>query len=60
MLKDRAAAAGMSLSDYLLDEFRALAETPSPSEWVARVRADELFEFEESSADIIRRDRDAR
>ena len=45
-LKARAAAKGMTLSDYLLAEVRELAETPTMEEIVARVRARPLFELD--------------
>ena len=35
-LKVRAAQAGMTLSDYLLAELRALAVRPTMQEWLAR------------------------
>lgn len=38
-LKTRAALAGMSLSDYLLNELRQVAERPTPDELRARLRA---------------------
>lgn len=59
-LKARAAEAGMTLSDYLLDELRRLADTPTLKEWVERVRSRERYHFEESAADIIRREREER
>jgi plasmid stability protein len=36
-LKARSALAGMSLSDYLLNEIRQIAERPSMEEWLARL-----------------------
>ena len=38
-LKSRAALAGMSLSDYLLDEIRQMAERPTPEELQVRLRS---------------------
>jgi plasmid stability protein len=38
-LKSRAALAGMSLSDYLLNELRQVAERPTPDELRARLSA---------------------
>jgi antitoxin FitA len=38
-LKARAARAGMTLSDYLLAELRALAVRPTMQEWLARSEA---------------------
>lgn len=56
-LKSRAALAGMSLSDYLIDILRRDAERPTVEEFVERLRSREPMEFEESPADIIRRHR---
>lgn len=56
-LKSRAALAGMSLSDYLIDILRRDAEQPTVEEFVERLRSREPMEFEESPADIIRRHR---
>jgi antitoxin FitA len=58
-LKARAAAAGMTLTDYLLSELRLLADTPTLEELTLRVRQEDPIYAEESSADIIRRMRDA-
>jgi antitoxin FitA len=60
VLKAQAAHAGMSLSEYLLDELRRLAMTPTPAELMAAVRERPLFDFEEPAAELIRRERDAR
>jgi antitoxin FitA len=38
-LKVRAAAAGMSLSDYVLREVTRVAQTPTPAELDERIRA---------------------
>jgi plasmid stability protein len=54
LLKARAARAGMSLSEYLLSELRRSAELPTIDEWLAHVRSRPLYEFETSSADVIR------
>ncbi len=56
-LKSRAALAGMSLSDYLIDILRRDAERPTVEEFVERLRSREPVKFEESPADIIRRQR---
>jgi len=56
-LKSRAALAGMSLSDYLIDILRRDAERPTVEEFVERLRSREPMKFEESPADIIRRHR---
>jgi antitoxin FitA len=58
-LKARAAQLGMSLSDYLLAEVTEVAERPTLEELVARLRQRPPVEDVESSADIIRRHRDA-
>jgi plasmid stability protein len=58
-LKARAAAAGMSLSDYLIQELRKSAEVPTIQEWLARVRARPPVE-EFSSEEAVRAERDAR
>ena len=42
-LKSRAALAGMSLSDYLMNEIRQVAERPTLDELRARVAAAELL-----------------
>jgi plasmid stability protein len=60
VLKARAAKAGMSLSEYLLAEITRSAEVPTIDEWLERVRSRPLYEFEVSSAELIREDRDSR
>jgi plasmid stability protein len=57
LLKARAAKAGMSLSEYLLSELKRDAELPTMDEWLARVRSRPLYEFEVTSAELIREDR---
>ena len=59
-LKERAANAGMSLSEYLLAEVMEIAETPTIEEWVERVRKRKLIRLPESSAEIIRAEREER
>ncbi|MDP8956851.1 MAG: hypothetical protein M3N24_07840 [Actinomycetota bacterium] len=59
-LKERAAAAGMSLSEFLLAEIRRSAETPTTAELVERVRSRRLVSPRETSAEIVRRARDER
>jgi plasmid stability protein len=57
-LKARAAEAGMSLSDYLLESvLRPLAERPTMAEMAERVRRLSEFDSSESSADAIRAER---
>lgn len=58
-LKARAAKAGMTLSDYLLQEVREVAARPTIEEIVQRLRARKSVKSHESSADLIRRHRDA-
>ena len=60
-LKARAAAAGMSLSDYLLSEVKQIAEKPTLSEMMERLRSREPVELDEEHRPeaIIRRARDA-
>ena len=58
-LEVRAAKLGLSLSDYLLSEFRRLAETPTVEETMARLAQKEPVVLDESPAETIRRHRDA-
>ena len=58
-LKAKAALAGKSLSDWILEELEALAALPSEEELLQRLRETEPFEMKRSSAKIIRKDRDA-
>jgi antitoxin FitA len=57
-LKARAAQAGMSLSDYLLNEIRKGAEMPTLDEWFAPVATHSPVTLSESPAEMIRRVRD--
>lgn len=59
-LKARAAKAGMTLSDYLLDLIRKAAERPEPD--VLRMRLRELSRVypSESPAEAVRAEREAR
>ena len=60
-LRARARAAGMSLSDYLLDELTQLAERPSLEEWAAAVRSGKhLAKPKTRPADVVRAERDVR
>jgi plasmid stability protein len=59
-LKVRAARAGQSLSDYLLDELGRIAEKPTVDELWARIAARERADPGESAAAAIRADRDER
>jgi len=58
-LKVRAARAGMTLSGYLLSEIEHVAEKPTMSEWLERVRSREQVELEEPPDVTIRQFRDA-
>jgi hypothetical protein len=58
-LKVRAAQDGRTLSDYLLAEIEHIAEKPTLRELMQRVRSREPVVGGESSAEIIRRWRDA-
>jgi antitoxin FitA len=57
-LKARAALAGMSLSDYLIDYVRRLAERPTPDEMRERLARREPVRVSEPAADVLRRERD--
>ena len=59
-LKSRAALAGMSLSDYLLRQIRQVAQRPTMEQMLARLRALPPVDPVESSADILRAERDRR
>ena len=58
-LEAKAALAGKSLSDWILGELEVLAVRPSEEELLDRLRNAEPFAIETSSAELIRRDRDA-
>jgi len=57
-LKARAAMAGMSLSDYLLDEIRRAAERPTPDELRARLAGRAAAAPAISPAEAVRAERD--
>lgn len=59
-LKARAARAGMSLSDYLLDIVRRAAERATPEEMRERLAGREVVCPDEAPADAVRAERDAR
>jgi len=59
-LKARAAMAGLSLSELLLREAAAVAETPSVEELRARLAALTPVAADESAAEAVRAERDAR
>lgn len=58
-LKARAARAGMSLSDYLLQVIREATSRPEPEEMMRRVRELPPVYPTESPADAVRAERDA-
>lgn len=58
-LKAKAALAGKSLSDWILEELEALSALPTEEELLKRLREAEPFAMKHSSAKIIRKDRDA-
>jgi len=57
-LKSRAALCGMSLSDYLLNEIRQIAERPTLDEMRARLERYPDIILSEPSADVVRAERD--
>ena len=57
-LKVRAAQTGMTLSDYLLAELRALAVRPTMQEWLARSETWKQVEVGESPVDALSAERD--
>jgi plasmid stability protein len=58
-LKARAALAGKSLSGLVLDELMAMTAVPFEAELKAQLHEAEPFAIKQSSAAIIRRERDA-
>jgi plasmid stability protein len=59
-LKAKAALAGLTLSDFLLAELRAIAERPSPEELRARLGARSAPALSISPTEALRRERDAK
>jgi len=59
-LKTRAAEAGQSLSDYLLEEIRRVAALPTREEMLARLRSRSRVTLRVPAAVIIREERDSR
>lgn len=57
-LKARAAERGMSLSDYLIEEIRAVAERPTAAEIRYRLAQQAPAQVRESSAAAVRAERD--
>ena len=58
-LKSRAAASGMSLSEYLRGMLETAAARPTPDEWMARVHARGSGGRDEPSEVSVRRLRDS-
>lgn len=58
-LKVQAAELGMTLSDYLISEFRRAVENPSLQEILARLDREEPITLDEDSTMTIRRHRNA-
>lgn len=58
-LKARAARAGMTLSDYLLDLVQKAAECPEPDELRRRIRERAAVYPSEAPADAVRAEREA-
>jgi plasmid stability protein len=59
-LKARAALAGMSLSDYLLNHLREIAERPTLDELRTRLHSRTPVVLRESAARAVRAERNAR
>ena len=59
-LKSRGALAGMSLSDYLLNEIRVAAERPTLDKLRSRLEQRSKVTPSVSPADMVRRERDQR
>jgi plasmid stability protein len=59
-LKSRAALAGMSLSDYLLQQIREVAERPTIEEMRARLALRSTVTLSVDTADAVRHERDSR
>jgi len=59
-LKTRAAAKGMSLSDYLMLEISELAKLPTMEDWLDEIATREPVELREPSAVTIRKMREGR
>jgi len=59
-LKARAAMAGMSLSDYLVNEIREIAERPTLAELRERLQRRKPVVVELDAARLVREEREAR
>ncbi len=59
-LKARAALMGLSLSDYLLQQIREVADRPTPEEMRARLATRSSVSLSTDTADAVRAERDSR
>jgi antitoxin FitA len=59
-LKRRAAEAGKTLSDYLLEEIREYATRPTLREWLDEAETWEPVHLDESPAEAVRAERERR
>ncbi len=59
-IKARAALAGMSMSEFILQELRRVVRTPSRDELLDRLERLPGIEVEPSPEELIREERDAR
>lgn len=59
-LKARAAAAGKTLSDFVLEELRRVAETPTREEILERLRSRAPVRLPTPASRLVREERDAR
>jgi len=57
-LKARAAHAGMTLSDYLLEQLRDLALRPTMREWALQARGLPPVAVSQRPAEVLRQERD--
>lgn len=60
ILKSRAARQGMSLSDFIKQELRRVAERPAMQEWLERTQQAKPIPVKQSIARTIREIRDER
>jgi len=58
ILKQRAAAAGLSLSDYVLNELSVIAARPTLAELNSRIEIRHRVDLPISIVDLVRADRD--
>lgn len=58
--KARAALAGMTMSEYILQELRKVLERPTRAELFERIAALPPIELEPSPAELVREARDSR